>query len=141
MTPATGGQLTIPGVRVYRACILALLILSSGAACASAQQVWFVPWWNAEGPKDFMDLFQPDAPWQRAASAITALDIWEGHVWEEPPDGVRRVAADLRRRHIALGLGIAPPPGRGPGKCGYHVEGYGAPGGRLQRPKGWLRSL
>jgi hypothetical protein len=78
-----------------------------------------------------MALFEPNAPWLRAASAVTDFEIWGEQFFREPPHDLRQIVVDLRRRDIGLAVGLAPLSASGPGTCGYHVEGYGAPRGPL----------
>jgi hypothetical protein len=116
-------------VRYLRHCITTILVVLCHTTGAAAQAVWFDPWAPPNGPKDYMALFQPNAPWQRAASAVKVFEIPDELVFSASPGDLGLIVADLRRRHIDLGVGVAPLLGRGPGKCGYHVEGYGGPGG------------
>ena len=81
-----------------------------------------------------MALFQTDAPWKRAAGAVKAFEIPEGMPFSKPSDDLAQITTDLRRRHIDLVVGVSPLTGEGNGefgKCGYHVEGYGALAGPL----------
>lgn len=109
-----------------------ILLLCAGLATpAASQAIWFSPLSGPTGPKDYMDLFRPDAPWQFAAAHIKVFEIAYGMVASTASDAdLKTIFADLRRRHIDLMVGLAPlsGPGQGPGACGYHVEGYGAHG-------------
>jgi hypothetical protein len=85
------------------------------ASSAMAQAIWFSP--NPRlGNKadDYMDLFQPDAPWQQAASHVQMFEI-SGHLIMTAPEAdLRRMFADLKRRHIGLEIGIEPLTSPGP---------------------------
>jgi hypothetical protein len=101
---------------------------ASSVQAAEAPSIWFAPLSGKQGAPDFMDLFQPDAPWQTAASAISTFEISDELTYkhEVTDDQLRQLFSDLRRRKIDLAIGIAPLSGAdGPGHCGYHVEGYG----------------
>jgi len=53
---------------------------------------------------DFMDLFQPDAPWARAASAIQIFKVSTQFLHRSTDAQLSTVIQDLRRRHISLAL-------------------------------------
>jgi hypothetical protein len=89
---------------------------------AQAQSVWFSPWGLSTG---FMALFKESAPWQRAASSIQAFEISDEMTYKWNDGDLTQIFTDLRRRNIDLVVGIQPLNGQGPGRCGYHVEGYG----------------
>lgn len=57
-----------------------------------------------------MDLFQPDAPWQNAASVISAFEISDELTYkhEVTEAQLRQIFKDLQRRKIDLLVGIAP---------------------------------
>jgi hypothetical protein len=70
---------------------------------ARGAEVWFsVP----QARPQFMSLFQPDAPWQQAASAIRVFKIYTYLVANAnySDDVLRHIFADLKRRNIALAL-------------------------------------
>ncbi len=125
--------------RLLRHLQLVLALLAFGvltARGATAQEVWFSPWSASSGPKDYMALFQPNSPWQRAAAHVKVFEI-SGHTILGQPQtdfiaemDLRNMFSDLKRRHINLEIGIEPltaPGQRGPTNCAYHVEGYGGP--------------
>ncbi len=81
-----------------------------------------------------MDLFQPDAPWQNAASVISAFEISDELTYkhEVTEAQLRQIFKDLQRRKIDLLVGIAPLiGGEHLGLCGFGVEGYSLPNGFL----------
>jgi hypothetical protein len=53
---------------------------------------------------DFMDLFQPNAPWTRAASTIQVFQVSTQFLHRSTEEQLSTVINDLRRRHIALGV-------------------------------------
>ena len=115
-------------------CVTGAMLLSLLAARpAAAQKVWLDPHEGPQGARDFMELFRPDAPWQQAASHVEAFEVGGGMAYQGPEADLRQIIADLRRRNIALAVGMGPLSGMVDGvqRCGYHVEGYGAPGGPL----------
>jgi hypothetical protein len=75
--------------------------------------------------QDFSELSSPDAAWGEAASKLSAFEIDSSVVLRGT--ALSQTIADLERRKIALGVGIAPLSG-GESGCGYHVEGYSADG-------------
>lgn len=76
-----------------------------------------------------MDLFEPDAPWTRAADAINVFklygewagtDPWNVHATDAE---LRQVIADLNRRGIALAMEAGPL--EPTATCGEGIEGFG----------------
>lgn len=98
---------------------------------ASAQSIWFTPAPRLEQNADYMALFQPNAPWQQVASKVAVFAVGGRFVFTAPDDVLRQIFDDVKRRGIALHIGIlalTPPDGvYGPGGCAYRVEGYGGP--------------
>ena len=93
---------------------------------AKAQTIWFGP--HVTSP-DYLNLFHSDAPWQHLAAHVqvfctSASKLLDPSVKKDLPN----LLEDLRRRHIDLEVGLLPLTGLGEGQCGYHVEGYSAPG-------------
>ena len=98
---------------------------------ASAQSIWFAPRPRPDQHPDYLDLFEPNAPWQQVASHVAVFAVGGRFVFTASDDTLRRIFADVKRRGFALQIGIlplTPPDGRtGPESCAYHVEGYGGP--------------
>jgi hypothetical protein len=104
---------------------------------AQAQEIWFAP--QAAPPDsrlsravDFMELFNPDAPWREAASHVKVFKLYASYLSRAPQGEVDAIVSDLNRRQIAIALetgamNIGPkstnPPCGGLGQ----VEGYGTP--------------
>jgi hypothetical protein len=85
-----------------------------------------------------MELFQPDAPWQQAASHVKVFSISSAKLMDPSvAKDLPNILADLRRRQIALDIGLLPLSGMGEGNCGYRIEGYSAPG----QPLSYARRL
>ncbi len=78
-----------------------------------------------------MALFQPNAPWQRAARAVKAFEIPDELPFSASRADMIQIITYLRQHNIDLvqGTQLLTGGGVGPGHCGYHVEGYGAAGG------------
>jgi hypothetical protein len=111
--------------------LASLVLLNLVAAWpAVAQKVWFVPHAGPQGVPDYMDLFRPGAPWQQAASHVAAFEI-SGEMAALGPEGdLKQIIDGLRSRNIALaaGAGMLDANVNGTTRCGYHVEGFSAPG-------------
>jgi hypothetical protein len=111
------------------------LIIVLPVSAAPAQSVWFAPHAGRQGSPDFMALFQPEAPWSKAASAIHAFEISDELTYDGSVSGpqLQQMFSNLSERRIDLVVGIGPLPSQGgPGACGYNVEGYGVPNGLLR---------
>ena len=106
-----------------------LLLVST----TNAQTIWFSPHF---GTADYADLFRPDAPWQQVGTRISVFSA-SGYQLLSPSwsNELPNMLADLHRRHIGLEVGFLPLTGQGEGSCGYHVEGYSAPGQPLSDAK------
>src|SRR5438552_1297836 len=59
---------------------------------------------SSSGANDFMDLFRPNAPWGKAASAVQIFNVSQRFLDAATDDQLKAVIDDLRRRHIALGF-------------------------------------
>lgn len=111
------------------ACLLVLVLLISPA---NAQTIWFSP--HSTTTADYLDLFKPDAPWQKAASHISVIGISAEFLTKTPENDLQQVIADLKLRNIKLMVQMAPLAGRPTPEapeCGVGVEGYAAPGQSL----------
>ena len=80
---------------------------------------------SPDGVSDFMELFEPGAPWQNAAGDVRVFATSSQWLTHGPDDDLRRMFVELKRRHIVLSVaglmlgGIA--------GCGRGVEGYEGP--------------
>ena len=111
----------------------ALFALLLFALPLRAQTIWFSPRF---GSPDYMNLFQSEASWQRAASRVSVLEASAAKVLDPHwSDSLAIMLADLRRRNIALEIGILPLSGGGEGDCGFHVEGYSNLGQQIANAK------
>lgn len=114
-----------------------LSILTMPSAWANPPQLWLSGIDPVTGQKmttgagsDFLELFQPDAPWKRAASAVKVFYLSIQFINGEPDDVVAHVFADLEQRNIALAVGGLMVT-RG-SDCGAGIEGYSSPGQMTQ---------
>jgi len=76
-------------------------------------QIWFCPQTympNQEktfckrGAADYMDLFIPQAPWEKAARHVQVFEFYGGSVLRETDAHLKQIVADLKRRNIAMVL-------------------------------------
>lgn len=79
---------------------------------------------------DYLDLFKPDAPWQKVSQRTKVFMTNGGLILRESDAVLQTVFADLKRRHIALAVEMGLLSGKdssGKQECGVGVEGFGAP--------------
>lgn len=75
------------------------------------------------GSDDFMELFQPDAPWQSAAAYIQVFKLYGEWVAYTATDAqLKQVVDDVERRGIALAVEAGPLNARS--NCGQGIEGF-----------------
>ena len=136
----------MPRPRLFRRCLALPLLLPILAA--AAPQIWFCPMDPVLRPEvgyggspQYMDLFQPNAPWRRAAARVAVFKIYPQWISRATDADLRRQFADLNRRGIALALeaGVL----THVGDLGRGVEGFGGDGllgmvQRIQRDGGTL---
>ncbi len=105
------------------------------AQSPAPQSVWFGPqdpalrtWSGISGSVDYMDLFSPTAPWSGAAAHVQVFQVYpsvfvDGFLSNSlSDDDIRRMLADIRRRHMALAIEWGPlVPQDG---CGAGAEGF-----------------
>jgi hypothetical protein len=94
-------------------------------------RTWFAPFppnlWPNYGSVDYVDLFSPSAPWSMAASHIQVFKLYP-YTLSLPDSDLKNLFADLKRRHIAVGLeqgGLMP---TGSGTCPGDFDGVNALG-------------
>lgn len=118
---------------------IAVLLALAGAAAARTRDVWLIgipPWARANvfhdpSPSDYLDLFKPEAPWEKGARRLKVFQTTGALINREPDETLQRVFADLKRRHILLAIEGGMLTGVGPSghfECGRGVEGFGAAG-------------
>jgi hypothetical protein len=126
----------IDGVnKLLQAGAFSIALTAVSSVTAGAQEVWLggvdpvvlKAQKHIDTPRDFMNLFQPDAPWKTAASGLKAFKISMQFGLRAPDDQLDALIGDLKRRHIALAFeaGLLD----GDERCGKGVEGYAAPKG------------
>lgn len=107
-----------------------LLAATAGFAAGNPPLVWFSPlvpgnWPDGRaGQVDYLDLFNPAAPWASAASRVQVFKIVP--IFTDTPGALtdsqwRQVFADLDRRGIALAMDWGPLSSM---TCGRNVEGF-----------------
>jgi len=130
--------------------ILSVAVMAFGCACAGAPsaaraqgsgasglpKIWFSPRPESSGragAADFMELFQPNAPWPKASSALSAFVLYTPFVHEASDAQLTTIIRALQQRHIPIGINqgilLRPPPNA---HCG-HTEGYADIRGNLER--------
>lgn len=80
---------------------------------------------HKNNPADYMDIFQPTAPWATGANQLTAFQISTQLVLRGTSDELKTVISGLKARNIALAieLGLLVNSDR----CGQGTEGYASP--------------
>ncbi len=110
---------------------LSLLVLSGIPAVAQSPTVWFAPRNQPPTPApDFMNLFQSNAPWPKAAARVQIFKLFPQFLHAGSDADLQTVFVNLQQRHIALAIeyGLLNPSnpllcgGKGP-QCGQ-VEGF-----------------
>ncbi len=111
----------------------AALSLAGFAASATGEQPMSAP--NPQvwlGPRDdFVPIIEgaaPETPWNDIAGRVDVISFPEEFIRKQSDDTLARLVQDLKRRHIALGLGILPTNWFHEPPCGQGVEGYSDPG-------------
>ncbi len=92
--------------------LLSLAATAAMAADAALPEIWMwgspkadhpVPGWE-DIRKDKGDLWEPDAPWQSVARAVSVILIPPGNIDRANPADLRQAVADITRRHMALAV-------------------------------------
>ena len=107
----------------------------SAQSPSQAQTFWFCPiipatWNNFIGSVDYLDLFDPGAPWTAASSRIQIFKMYTQMIVSSVPgsfsDGtLQQIFAYLNSHHIALAVEFGPLTPSAPPGCGMGVEGFG----------------
>jgi hypothetical protein len=77
------------------------IVLSGIPAAAQSPIVWFAP--RNQPPiqaPDFMDLFQPNAPWHKAASRVQVFTLFPQFVHNASDTDLQTVFANLEKRQM-----------------------------------------
>jgi hypothetical protein len=109
-----------------------LLLFSAGFGSLSATEIWLAP--QASVPPsplnravDFLEMFDANAPWQKAAQIITVFKLYGSYLEHAPQDQVDKIVKNLNKRHIAIAVeaGVMKGPEAIKPACGGRgVEGY-----------------
>lgn len=91
--------------------------------------VWFAPLpplpivagRNFTGSDDFMKLFEPDAPWQEAASHVQIFKLYGEWVGYASASQIEQAVRDSQRRGFALAMEFGPLDAE---DCGQGIEGF-----------------
>lgn len=92
-------------------------LLTVGTPLAASPEVWFcpfmygqpsAPWQNGFGAKDYLDLFDANAPWAEAAKRVQVFKMYMFAIDGLSNAQLRRLVVDLNRRGIALALEVQP---------------------------------
>jgi hypothetical protein len=92
---------------------------------------------------DYLNLFQPNAPWEKAAHLVQVLKMSTQFLASGSDATLSRIFEDLNRRNIALGMAALMLTTST--RCGAGIEGYSSPqtmeivASRVQRLGGHLR--
>ena len=106
------------------------LLLLLPAALFADVTVWFAPLDSLlrpevgySGSPQYGDLFQPDAPWDNAATRVNVFKIYPQWITRASDPELQVMFAELTRRNIAVALefGVL----RESAACGRSVEGFG----------------
>jgi hypothetical protein len=116
------------------ACAALSLAGAAGAAAAAERSIWLAgvdPVAGAaqhKGPADYMQLFDPGAPWKSAASKTEIFKISTQIALHGSDAQLNAIIDGLKTRHIKLAveMGLVSVSGQA-GTCGFGVEGYSPP--------------
>jgi len=137
-------------MRYVSGLLLVALFALTTVQVSAEPQVWFAaldpvlrPEVGYGGSPQYMELFSPRAPWERAASHVGVIKVYGQWIDHASDADLQRQFADLKRRGIALALEFGAM-SDGPA-CG-RVEGYGGQGllaaaRRIQKNGGVLSYL
>jgi hypothetical protein len=98
---------------------------------AHRPEIWmasFEPVWREiQGwpPNDYMQLFEPDAPWRQAARGVKVLLLYKKFIEQATDADLEKVIGGLKQRGIAMAIQGTPLVASK--ACGQAVEGYGPP--------------
>ena len=81
-----------------------------------------------EPPSDFLQMFTPNAPWERTAAGVRVMQLPPAFVLRTDKATLARIFRDLDRRHIALGVQFGWLHGEPGTTGGKGIEGFSHPG-------------
>ncbi len=77
-----------------------------------------------DGSDDYMDLFQPDAPWDRTASYLQVYKLYGGWAARDSTTSqLSQAITAIRQRGLALAVELGPL-NPGSDECGLYIEGF-----------------
>ena len=121
---------------IFALCLTVGVLLPSAGGAGGAE-IWLCgvdPYTRSimfpGAPSDYLELFEPIAPWSNAAGNVQVFKISTQLVQYQTDQILGHVFADLKQRHISLALeaGLL----TSNDTCGRRVEGY-APPGKISR--------
>lgn len=71
---------------------------------------------------DYMDMFQPNAPWNHAAASVKVFELGPKFVMEASDEMLSQIFSNLKQRNISVAIGASWLPGSD--ACGKGVEGF-----------------
>jgi len=87
--------------------VSALLLFICSSAVAEPR-IWFSPLSSVTtdktGAADFMNLFEPNAPWQEVAHAISVFKLYPYFVGRARDADLKRIFSYLAKRHVSVAL-------------------------------------
>src|SRR5689334_20042675 len=101
-------RFAIPGLLF--AAVGALAQSLTRAAAPSVPIVWFSAVDDMPAPagfqvdKDYPQLFEPAAPWQRALSRVQVFQMTTRYVMSQPDEKLQKIFTFLREHHVALAV-------------------------------------
>src|SRR5262252_5631376 len=108
-----------------------LTVGTAGHTLGGSPEIWFAPLdpilrpeVGYGGSTEFMNLFQPDAPWPTAAAHIQVFKMYQQWMLGATDADLQRMFADLDRRGIALALEFGALAPASYTVCGRGVEGF-----------------
>jgi hypothetical protein len=116
------------GSQILRHLTRFAVLIAASAVLPAQQTVWFTPLPYAKHPdgsfgsQDYLNLFSPTAPWQKAAAHVRVFKVYGEGVGALSDADLRKVLADLKRRQIALAMEW---PVLTSQTCGIGIEGFG----------------
>ena len=116
------------------------LLIAASTTPSKATEYWLGGLGPVQkGPSDYMDLFAPNAPWQRGASRLSAFKIAAGTVLLGSDGMLRSIFDSMHQRHVAMAIEMGAVLQQPSETCGGG-EGYMQPG-VVQKIGTRLRSL
>ena len=92
--------------------VLLMLLSASGIAQTASTAIWLGGLdpvsRHAKFPdmsSDYMDMFQPNAPWNHAAADVNVFELGPKFVMEASDEMLSQIFSDLKQRNISVAIG------------------------------------